>query len=121
MIRNYIKLAWRNLIQNKGYSLINIGGLAIGMTVAMLIGLWVYDELAFNQYHENYDRIALVLQNQTFNGEVETSGTLVMPLGNELRHRHPNSKSANIDKGVAFILNKISPGKFYVISNHANF
>ena len=46
MIRNYFKIAWRNLVKSKGYSAINIGGLAVGMAVAMLIGLWVYDELS---------------------------------------------------------------------------
>ena len=55
MIKNYFKLAWRNLVKSKGYSAINIGGLAVGMAVAMLIGLWVYDELSFNKYHKNYN------------------------------------------------------------------
>ena len=45
MIRNYFKIAFRNLVNNKVYSAINIGGLAVGMAVAILIGLWVYDEL----------------------------------------------------------------------------
>ena len=44
MIRNYFKVAWRNLVRSKGYSAINIGGLAVGMAVAMIIGLWIYDE-----------------------------------------------------------------------------
>jgi tRNA(His) 5'-end guanylyltransferase len=72
MIKNYFKIAWRNLVRSKGYSAINIGGLAVGMAVAMLIGLWVYDELTFNKYHTNYDRIAQVMQHATFNGKVET-------------------------------------------------
>jgi len=50
MIRNYLKVAWRNLIKNKMYSFINIGGLAVGMAVAMMIGLWVNDELSFDTY-----------------------------------------------------------------------
>ena len=45
MIKNYFKIAWRNLFKNKGTSLINIGGLAVGMAVATLIGLWIWDEL----------------------------------------------------------------------------
>ena len=61
MLKNYFKLAWRNLLRNKFSSFLNIGGLTIGMSVAMLIGLWVYDELSFNKYHENYDRIAQVM------------------------------------------------------------
>ncbi|WP_314514401.1 permease prefix domain 2-containing transporter [Xanthocytophaga agilis] len=69
MIRNYFKVSFRNLTRNKGYSFINIGGLSIGMTVAMLIGLWVYDEISFNSYHENHDSIARVLRNGTANGK----------------------------------------------------
>ncbi len=60
MIQNYLKIAWRNLVKNRISSMINIGGLAVGMAVAMLIGLWVWDELSFNQYHQNYDNIAQV-------------------------------------------------------------
>src|SRR5687767_2227157 len=51
MYKSYLKIGWRNLSKNKGYSFLNIGGLAIGMAVAMMIGLWIYDELEFNKYH----------------------------------------------------------------------
>jgi putative ABC transport system permease protein len=53
MIKNYFKVAWRNLFKSKGSSFINIFGLAIGMAVAMLIGFWIYDEFSFNHYHKN--------------------------------------------------------------------
>ena len=72
MIKSYFKIAWRNLLKNKIYSLINIGGLAVGMGVAILIALWVFDELTFDKYHSNYARIAQVMQNQTWNGEIGT-------------------------------------------------
>lgn len=72
MIKNYLKIAWRNLSRNKIFSLINVGGLAVGMGVAILIALWVYDELSFDQYHPNYRRIAQVMQHQTFNGQIAT-------------------------------------------------
>ncbi|MFN8348359.1 MAG: ABC transporter permease [Spirosomataceae bacterium] len=85
MIRNYFKVALRNLLKHKGYSFINIFGLATGMAVAMLIGLWVWDELSYNKYHKNYDRIAKVMQSATFNGEFGTGGHMPLPLGNELR------------------------------------
>jgi len=65
MIKNYLKVAWRNLSRNKVYSFINISGLAAGMAVAILIGLWIYDEVSYNKYHKNYDRIAQVIQNVT--------------------------------------------------------
>ncbi len=83
MIKNYFKTAWRNLVRNKGYSLINIGGLAIGMTVAMLIGLWIYDELSFDTYHKNYDHIAQVMQNGTSNGEINTAPSVPSVLAEE--------------------------------------
>jgi putative ABC transport system permease protein len=85
MIRNYFKIAIRNLARNKAYSLINIGGLAVGLAVAMLIGLWVFDELSYNHYHKNYDRIAQVTQKMNFNGEISTNVGVPSPLGNKLR------------------------------------
>jgi len=60
MYKSHFKIGWRKLIRNKGYSFINIGGLATGMTVAMLIGLWINDELSFNKYHKNYESIAQI-------------------------------------------------------------
>lgn len=85
MIRNYLKIAWRNLFKNKISSFINIGGLAAGMAVAMLIGLWIWDELSFNKYHQNYNRIAQVMQQTTFNGIVNTGEAIPLPLDAEIR------------------------------------
>lgn len=85
MIKNYLKIAWRNLIKNKLSSLINIGGLAVGMAVVILIGLWIWDEISFDKYHKNYNRIAQVIQNVTNNGEVQTWRQTPYPLAAELR------------------------------------
>ena len=63
MLKNHLKIAWRNLRKNKGYALINIGGLALGFAITLLIGLWIYDELSFNKEHPQYELIAQVLQN----------------------------------------------------------
>lgn len=68
MIKSYFKIALRNLLKNKGYTFINVAGLATGMAVALLIGLWVWDELTYNQYHKNYDRLAQVWQHNVYNG-----------------------------------------------------
>jgi len=84
----YFKIAWRNLVKNKGYSAINIGGLTIGMAVAMLIGLWIQDELSYNKYHKNYDRIAQVMQHASFNGIVESQVSNPAPMGPALRARY---------------------------------
>jgi len=85
MLRNYLTIAWRNLIKNKVLSLINIGGLAVGMAVVMLISFWIMDEVSFDRYHSNYRSIAQVLQNVTNNGEVKTSFHEPYPLAAELR------------------------------------
>lgn len=73
MVRSYFKLGWRNLIKNKGYSLINIGGLSLGMTIAILIGLWISDELSFNHAHANFSTIAQVYRKETKKTETFTS------------------------------------------------
>lgn len=84
MLKSYLKIAWRNLSRNKGYSVINIGGLAMGMAVVILIGLWIYDEISFNKGHQQYDRIARVLQNTTKDGMTGTGMHMPVPLASEL-------------------------------------
>ncbi|HNV28359.1 MAG TPA: ABC transporter permease [Cyclobacteriaceae bacterium] len=69
MYKSYFKIGWRSLLRNRGYSLINISGLAIGMAVAMLIGLWIFDELSFNKSFKNYERIANVYHSLTFGAD----------------------------------------------------
>jgi putative ABC transport system permease protein len=85
MLRSYLKIAWRNLTKSKGYSFINIGGLAVGMAVAILIGLWIYDEFSFNKYHQNYSSIVRLMERVTVNGEVKTGRYLSMPIAPEIR------------------------------------
>src|SRR3982751_5249405 len=88
MFTNYLKIAWRNLLKSKAYSLINILGLATGMAVALLITLWIWDELTFDTYHTNHAKLAQVMTTQTFNGETGTGQAVAMPLGNELRTKY---------------------------------
>lgn len=101
MIKNYFKVAWRNLLKNKAYSFINIAGLSAGMAVAMLIGLWIHDELSFNKMHNHYHRIAQVIQNVTNNGEVQTWRTVPYPLAEELRKNYgSNFKHVVLGTGI---------------------
>ena len=76
MFRNYLKIALRNLLKNKIYSLINISGLAIGMTATILIALWINDELSYNDHFENKATIAQVLQHESANGIVDTGNAI---------------------------------------------
>ncbi|TAE32623.1 MAG: FtsX-like permease family protein [Cytophagales bacterium] len=84
MLNNYLKIAWRNLVRNKTFSSITVLGLALGMAVTTLIGLWINDELLVNTYHQNYDRIVQVMRTQTVNGQVETQENVPIPLANTL-------------------------------------
>ncbi|TDB65914.1 ABC transporter permease [Arundinibacter roseus] len=86
MIKNYFKIAYRNLVRNKVYSFINIVGLATGMAVAIMIGLWMQDELTYNQFHKNHQKIAQVYQSQTFNGVIGTGSAIPRPLEMTLRN-----------------------------------
>ncbi len=88
MLRNHFKIAFRNLNKNRSYSLINIGGLSVGIAIVLLIGLWVYNELTFNNYHDNYDTIAHVLMHKTANGKTRTRTPMPYPIGNELRDKY---------------------------------
>ncbi|HMG93321.1 MAG TPA: FtsX-like permease family protein, partial [Chryseolinea sp.] len=78
MIKSYLQVGWRNLLNNKVYSLINVGGLAMGMTTAMFIGFWIYDELSFNKYHANYSRIAQLWNGHTDPATSQIRGTVGM-------------------------------------------
>ena len=60
MFRNYLKTAWRQLLRHRAFSFINITGLAVGMAVCTLIFLWVWDELSFDRFHNNADRIGRI-------------------------------------------------------------
>ncbi|HET6545010.1 MAG TPA: ABC transporter permease [Chryseolinea sp.] len=85
MLQSYFKIGWRNLLKNKGYSFINVGGLAMGMAVAMLIGFWIQDELSFNKYHRNYDTIGKVYRLNDFEEGIEASTAQMVALGSLLR------------------------------------
>ena len=85
MVKNFLTIAWRNLQKSKIYSFINIAGLATGIAVALLIGLWIWDEISFNSYHQNHGRIAQVMVTQTLNNESGTEESMAIPVGKGLR------------------------------------
>src|ERR1043165_3447720 len=92
MIKNFFKIAWRNLSKSKMHSFINVAGLSTGMAVAMLIGLWVYDELSFNKYHKNYDRISQIMTrgSDPKNGPY-TNNSVQYPLAISLQTDYKNN------------------------------
>ncbi|MDR6196065.1 ABC transporter permease [Siphonobacter sp. SORGH_AS_0500] len=89
MFTNYLKIAFRNLIRNGVFSLINIVGLALGVSCSLLIGLWVQDELAMDSFHEKSPVLYRVMQRQTFNGETNAGSHTPGMLSYELKKKFP--------------------------------
>ncbi len=90
MIRNYLKIAWRNMLNNKVYSALNIVGLAAGMAVALIIALWVFNQYSFDNFLPNFDRLYQVELNFTdpHDGE-HTQAAVSLPIADVLRKEYP--------------------------------
>jgi putative ABC transport system permease protein len=94
MLKNYFKIAWRNLFRHKAFAASNLLGLTIGMTCSILIFLWVHDELSYDRFHKNYDNIYQIIANRDFKNTVFTDRNMVFPLAKSLGPSHPNIKNA---------------------------
>src|SRR6185295_18996658 len=88
MYQSYFKTAFRGMRKNKLHAFINIAGLSVGLAVAIVIGLWIKDEISFERNFDNYASIGHVVQNVTNNGEVETWTNTPYPLADELRKNY---------------------------------
>src|SRR5688572_5044871 len=89
MLKNYIKIAWRNLIRNKVYSAINILGLAIGISACVLIFLFVRDELTYEEHFDKADRIFRITNDINLQGQTDKFALTPFPLANELKRDYP--------------------------------
>ncbi len=81
MIKNYLKIAWRNFLQNKSYSFINVIGLSVGLCCLFLILLFVTDELSYDQFHPDHEQIYSVAETSVYGGEEHTSLSNFFPAG----------------------------------------
>ncbi|MGH2564480.1 MAG: ABC transporter permease, partial [Ginsengibacter sp.] len=79
MLKNYFKTAWRNLMKNKPFSFINILGLTIGITVCMMIYLFIMNEFSFDNFHKNGDKIYRVMRGITMDGKAQSVAYLSGP------------------------------------------
>jgi len=89
VFKSYFKTGWRNLIKNKGYTAINILGLAAGMAVALLIGLWVYNEYSYDKFLPGYQQLFRVKRNFNSNDQTLTLETVSLKLADALRREIP--------------------------------
>lgn len=90
MFSHNIKISYRTLLKNKTFSLINIGGLALGMTVTIFIALWIYDEYSYNTNHEHYDRIVQVMRKDISSEGIKVNSSLTGGIGIELEENFSN-------------------------------
>ena len=94
MLKNYFKIAWRNLVKNKVYSLLNISGLAIGMAVALIIGLWVERELSYDKFIPKYNQLYRTMINYTTSQEgTYTQTSISLPMVEVFRKDIPEIKN----------------------------
>ncbi len=114
MLRNYFKTAWRNIIRGRGYSALNIFGLATGMAVALIIGLWVVNQYAYDKFLPGYQQLYQVERHCYGNGDTLTFGGTSLKLADALRNQIPEIAAvAETDGGVQHGL-KVADKKLYM-------
>lgn len=111
MIKNFFKIAYRNLLRNKGFSFLNITGLAIGMAAAILIILWIQNEWSFDDFQVNKDRIYQVWNRTAYKGEVGTSNTVSAPAAKAIEREVPEVARAVRAKRVSNLLFSVGEKK----------
>jgi putative ABC transport system permease protein len=105
MWKNYFKIAWRNLLRNKAFTVINICGLVIGMTLAVLLLLWVQYEFTYDQFHAKKDRLYEVYHQAVYDGNIGTSNFTPQPLAPVLEANYPEVLRSARTTGMDLTLN----------------
>lgn len=104
MFNNYFKIAFRNLLRNKGFSSINILGLTIGMASAILIFLWMQNEVSYDRFHEKKDRIYEAWNQSKMNGEISSWNTTPKVLAKTIQQDFPEVEQTVRENGVGALL-----------------
>lgn len=103
MFKNYLKIAVRNLLKNKGFSIINILGLAIGMAASILIMLWIQNEVSRDRSYSKTDRIYRMYNRDKFSGELWAWGTTPKPMGPALKKDYPEVEDVTRENDAQFL------------------
>src|SRR3954470_21979797 len=104
MINNFLKVAFRNLFRNKGFSFINILGLAIGMASAILILLWIQNEVSYDRFHEKKDRIYAAWNQTKMNGEISSWEVTPKVLAKTLQQDFPEVEQVSRENSIGSLL-----------------
>src|SRR5450432_903713 len=105
MLKNYFKIAFRNISRNKGFAFINISGLVIGMASAILILLWIENEVSFDRFHTNTAHLYEVFGNNTVSGQIQTDMATPEIMAPILKNDIPElEKVSRISWGETYLL-----------------
>ncbi len=118
MIRNYIKTAYRSLLKNKGFTILNVLGLSVGLATCLLIVFYVVDELGYDKYNTKADRIYRLGVDAKLNGNAGVYATSEVNWKNIIQTRFPQVEKVArlVDKNGLFL----SPQKFYIKKNNGD-
>jgi putative ABC transport system permease protein len=119
MIKNYLKIAWRNIIRNKVYSALNVLGLSAGMAVALLIALWVNYQYSFDKFIPNHKQLYQVRRNFNSNGDTLTFSTTSLKLADALRNNIPEIEHVAETDWMGSHGLMVGDKKFYLAGNQA--
>lgn len=111
MLQHYLTISWRNLRVNRLYSLLNISGLAVGLTCGILLLLWISHELSYDTFHKNQPNIYQLMRHEVMSGEYFTGDVTPAPLGPSLKSGMPE---------VIFATRTLGAGKQLVNAGHEN-
>ncbi|MDB5008914.1 MAG: transporter permease [Mucilaginibacter sp.] len=103
MLKNYLKITWRNLLRHKAFSFINIAGLAIGMASSALIILWIQNEVSYDKFHEKKDRLYEVYNRSVFDGKLWCWGTTPKVMGKILKQDYSQIEETARTNGANFL------------------
>lgn len=104
MLKNYFKIAFRNLLRNKGFSFINISGLAIGMASAILILLWIQNETGFDHFYKKSDRLYLMYNRDKVDGRVQAWNATPKPMAAALKKDYPEVEDVARFTNITFLV-----------------
>ena len=120
MLKNYFKITFRNLLRNKGFSIINISGLAIGMASAVLILLWIQNEVSYDQFHERKDRIYEAWNRSEMNGEISSWSTTPKVLANTIENDFPEVEQTVRVNSLGSVLFNVGDKRLSATGNFAD-
>ena len=104
MIKSYFKTAFRNILRNRSFSAINISGLAIGMASAILILLWIQNELGYDRFHAKLNRLYLVASRDKFDGGMQAWTSTPKPMAQALKQDYPEVEDAARFMNITFLV-----------------